>query len=131
MTKSLACSRPLGYPYGNIVRLLLLTGQRHQEIVRLRWDEIDWKAATLTIPAERNKSGRQHTLPLTPMALEALEAFPRLHNNAFPARGRPERTFSGSSKCKRQFDEACGVTDWTLHDLRMGAVPGPTLSSAS
>lgn len=109
------------YPYGAIVRLLLLTGQRRQEIVGLRWDEVDLDAGSITIPAQRNKSGRAHVLPIAPMARDILEALPRLGGNVFPARGRTDTTFSGFSKSKRAFDEACGVTDWTIHDLRRTA----------
>lgn len=109
------------YPYGAIVHLLLLTAQRRQEIVGLRWDEVDLDAGLITIPAARNKSGRAHVLPIAPVARDILASLPRLGPLVFPARGRTDTAFSGFSKSKRAFDEACGVTDWTIHDLRRTA----------
>lgn len=111
----------LPYPYGAIVQLLLLTAQRRQEIVGLRWDDIDFDAGAIKIPAERNKSDREHIVPIAPMAREILEGLPRLSAFVFPARGRPDKTFSGLSKAKTAFDTASGVSDWTLHDLRRTA----------
>src|SRR5262249_42510354 len=46
--------------FGRIVRLLILTGCRRQEIGSLRWSEIDLAKGTITIPAERCKNGREH-----------------------------------------------------------------------
>ena len=114
-------ARDQPYPYGSIVLLLLLTGQRRQEIAGLRWEDVDLDSGMITVPAERNKSNRAHQLPITPEVRDILEGLPRLGSNVFPARGNPENTFSGFSKCKRSFDALCGVTDWTLHDLRRTA----------
>lgn len=109
------------FPYGAIVQLLLLTAQRRQEIVGLRWSDVELDAKVITIPAERNKSGRQHVLPIPPMVGQILENLPRLGDLVFPARGRTDTTFSGFSKAKRTFDAACDVSEWTLHDLRRTA----------
>jgi len=114
-------ARLFAYPYGTIVLLLLLTGQRRQEIVGLRWSDIDLDENLITVPAERNKSNRAHVLPLAPMARAVIEGLPRLSANVFPARGALDTTFSGFSKSKRAFDAACSVDAWTLHDLRRTA----------
>lgn len=111
-------AKSTSYPYGSIVLLLLLTGQRRQEVSGLRWSEINWEDGTITIPAGRNKSNRAHVLPIAPMALDVLKSLPRLHSNVFPARGNPNNTFSGYSKAKHRLDELCNVEDWALHDLR-------------
>jgi integrase len=50
--------------YGRIVRLLLLTAARRNEIGRLRWSETDLEARTITLPGERTKNGRSHIIPL-------------------------------------------------------------------
>ena len=42
----------------------------------------------------------------------------------FPARGKTERYFSGFSKAKAKLDEASGVSNWTLHDLRRTTASG-------
>ena len=51
--------------YGRIVRMLLLTGQRRDEIGSLRWPEVDTDAKTITLPATRTKNGREHLVPLS------------------------------------------------------------------
>lgn len=109
----------IGYPFGTIVKLLILTGQRRGEVSGMAWSEIDLEAATWTIPAERSKNGRAHALPLAPIALDIIGTMPRLSDRfAFPARGNDEATFSGWSKAKKDLDVMTGVESWTLHDLR-------------
>ena len=115
----IAPAEQIGYPFGTIVKLLILTGQRRGEVAGLEWPEVDYAAAVWTIPAARSKNGRAHALPLAPVALATIKSLPRLSDSfAFPARGNEEATFSGWSKAKAQLDELAGVTDWTLHDLR-------------
>lgn len=109
----------LGYPFGTIVKLLILTGQRRGEVAGMEWIEIDAKAALWTMPSERTKNGRAHSLPLAPAALDIIKTIPRVSDTfAFPARGNEKETFSGWSKSKRRIDEITGISDWTLHDLR-------------
>lgn len=109
----------LGYPFGTIVKLLILTGQRRGEVAGMEWAEFDKPSKTWTIPSERTKNGRAHALPLGPLARRIVRTTPRLSANfAFPARGNDDTTFSGWSKAKAQIDELAGVKDWTLHDLR-------------
>lgn len=69
----------LGFPFGPIVKLLALTGQRRSEVGGMEWREIDLEKSIWTIPAERSKNKRQHALPLSPS---------RQH---FRARPRPPR----------------------------------------
>ena len=63
--------------YGRIVRLLILTGCRREEIGGLRWSEINLDAGTITLPAERCKNGREHVLTLPDVALDIIRAVPR------------------------------------------------------
>jgi integrase len=51
--------------YGVIVRLLVLTGQRREEIGGLRWSEVNLKKALVTLSGERTKNGKPHELPLS------------------------------------------------------------------
>lgn len=109
----------IGYPFGRIVQLLILTGQRRGEVAGLEWAEVDEGSKLWTIPAARTKNGRAHSLPLAPMAAEIIAGLPRCNDRlAFPARGNDEAAFSGWSKAKKALDELAGVKDWTLHDLR-------------
>src|SRR5215469_4876418 len=70
------------------------------------------------IPEERYKTGFQLLVPLSKAAAAVLAAVPRLsrYNFVFAVSGK--RPFSDFSTYKRDFDKACGVTGWTLHDLR-------------
>lgn len=54
------------------LRLLLVTGQRRQEVALARLDHIDEDARTWTIPAENSKNGKAHMVPLSPLALEII-----------------------------------------------------------
>jgi len=108
----------VGHPYGTLVNLLLLTGQRRSEIVGLKWSWIDEKEKTLTFPKDFTKTGVIHTIPLTPMMMDVFETIPRLNDHLYPAYGRTKGTFQGFSKCKRRFDDECPIDHWTLHDLR-------------
>ena len=71
------------WPFGTIVRLLLVTGQRRSEVGGMRWSEVDMEGGTWRIPAERSKSGREHLVPLNGLALAVLRACPRLDGTSF------------------------------------------------
>jgi integrase len=113
-------ARALTTPFHEIVALLLLTGQRRGEIAALQWDWIG--EDTITFPAEATKNGREHTIPIGPEAIVILASVLRLSDRyVFPAsRQRSDRTttINGWSRAKAAFDRECGVTGWTLHDLR-------------
>jgi integrase len=64
--------------YSDIIRLLLLTGQRRGEVGDLRWDEIDFDHASATLPASRTKNNRPHEVPLSAPVLDILRARHRL-----------------------------------------------------
>jgi integrase len=111
--------------YGNIVKLLMLTGQRRDEIGGLRWSEVDLDARVITLPPERLKNGNRadakpHTVPLSADSLAVLRAIPRRAKRDLVF-GSGEAGFSGWSAAKRAIDAASGVKDWRLHDLRRTA----------
>jgi integrase len=100
--------------FGRIVRLLILTGCRRQEIGSLRWSEVDMDAGTITIAAERSKNGRAHTLTLPDAALDIIRAIPQNGRDyLFGTRGNG---FVAFGRCKAEFKD--GLEHWTLHDLR-------------
>jgi len=110
-------------PYGDIVALLILTGQRRGEISNLKWEYIDGDLVTL--PPAATKNGREHSFPLSPKAVQIINSIKNNTAYLFPAgvahvRGKPTTTFNGFSKAKAQFDETLNpqVTDYTIHDLR-------------
>jgi len=113
--------------YSAIVALLILTGQRRGEIGSLRHSWIDSSQRTITIPGSVAKNGLEHTFPygdlVAGVIAEVLERIPEESDCLFPAsrehvRGKPTTSFNGWAKAKPTFDKLCGVTGWTLHDLR-------------
>ena len=113
------------YPFGPIVQLLILTGQRRGEIGGLRRSWIDTEARTITLPADITKNGREHRLPYGDIAAKLLATLPDLGNLLFPARGNEHKAFSGYSPSKGRLDrfvqgdgESYPFPPWTLHDLR-------------
>ncbi len=114
----------MGYPFGYVVLLLILTGQRLQEVTSMRFDQINIEKAVWSIPASENKSKRQHNVPLSREAIGIIGFIPRMSSDLlFPARGK-SNPISGFSKWKRTLDELSGVQDWTLHDLRRTVATG-------
>lgn len=107
-----------GYPYGTIVQLLILNGQRRGETTNLRWPWIDQKDRLITLPDWITKNGKEHTFPYGNMTASVLATIPRRNSTdlLFPSRISDERPFNGWSKCKGSLLE--DVDDWTLHDLR-------------
>lgn len=102
--------------YGTIVRLLILTGQRREEIAQLTGDMIG--EGTITLPSWLTKNGQEHAFPIGPLAQSLL---PKPHKNGrlFPARReRSDKAFSGFSKGKAELQKLTNTSDWTLHDLR-------------
>jgi integrase len=104
--------------FGEIVTLLTLTGQRRGEIAAIRSSWINRDTMLLTIPRDVAKNGYEHQVPLTPVALSLL---PDVEGLLFPARGHESRAFNGWSTSMDNFRKACGVQDFTLHDLRRTA----------
>lgn len=106
----------VGYPYGTMVRLLILTGQRRGEIAALRRG---WIAdGALAFPEGFTKNKRAHVVPLGERAQAILADTPETGELLFPARGSTATPFNGWSKAKRGFDQPLGLAPWTLHDLR-------------
>jgi integrase len=108
------------YPYGAIVQLMILTGQRRGEIASLDNRFINRKEQTITYPPAQVKNAREHKIPYGPMTAEILDAIPR-HNSTtllFPARGLPDQPFCGFNKGKIRLDRAVPIAPWTHHDLR-------------
>jgi integrase len=110
-------------PFGLIVRLLILTGQRVSEVGGMRWDELSTDLATWTIPAERTKNGMAHVVPLARAVRELLIRLPRSGALAMPGR-KQSSAFNGWSKARASLTAISGVANWTLHDLRRTMATG-------
>ena len=113
-------------PYGRIVRLLLLTAQRRDEVAGMRRDELDLKSRSWTLRANRTKSGRLHVVPLSEVAIFNVCSVPRVGPLLFGSQADPlgDRTCSCWNQAKLRLDKASGVSDWRLHDHRRAAATG-------
>ncbi|MGY3328651.1 integrase [Mesorhizobium sp. USDA 4775] len=144
----------VGWPFGDLARLLLLTAQRRDEVAAAEWREFSIPDATWSIPPERTKNGRRQVLPLAPQVTKILAGLPRVVAPA-PASVKPsehskveeespfvlstnaETPISGYSRAKKKIDEKMlaaarketanpelSIEPWTLHDLRRTAASG-------
>ena len=104
--------------YADIVRLLILTGQRRQEIGRLQWSEIT--EATIMLGAERTKNHRAHSVPLAPQALAIINRQPRRGEFIFGDKAG----FTNWSDAKAALDARVASAPWRLHDLRRTCATG-------
>jgi integrase len=123
--------------YGDLVRLLMLTGARRQELGSLTWSEIDFAARVITLPASRVKNKEPHQIPLSQMAFDILAArhtynHIRVHTsspingNAGSVFGKRGLGFTTWADGKASLDRMLGPAfrDWRLHDVRKSVATG-------
>jgi integrase len=103
--------------HGRIVRLLVLTGCRRQEVGGATWTEFDFDRGIWTIPGARSKNHHAHTLPLPAQALAIIAAVPRIVDRDYLFGVRAEG-FLRWADGKAALDARAGVADWVLHDIR-------------
>jgi integrase len=108
-------------PFNGIVRTLLLTGARCNEVAGMAWGELSDDFATWTIPSERTKNRRTHVVPLSAQAQDLLRNLPQYSDSVFPGLRGP---FKGFWRAKAALDCRSGVTGWRLHDLRRTVATG-------
>ncbi len=106
------------YPYGTIVQLLILMGQRRGETSHLRWDWINSEERLITFPASVTKNKREHVIPYGDLVATVFDSTPVVGDFLFASRSEKGTVFRGWSKCKRRFDVGLEVAPFTLHDLR-------------
>jgi integrase len=99
--------------YGAIIKLLMLTGSRANEIGALRWNEVHDEQ--IVLPAERTKNRRAHIIPLSDVAKKMIP--PRRADRKFVF-GRHDTGFQGWSHCKAALDQRAKLEHWAVHDLR-------------
>ena len=117
-------SGDLGYPWGSVYRILILTGLRLNEVADARWAEFDLPAKLWIIPAARmkgkNHKARPHAVPLTESVLDILHSLPRFTggNYLFSTEYGAKPVWMGS-KVKKRIDALMGNPPaWTNHDIR-------------
>jgi integrase len=117
-----AASETIGYPFGPLYRLLLLTGARKSEVSGARWPEFALDKKVWLVPPERFKSNATHLLPLSDQAIAILNDLPRftkgdhLFSTTFG-----EKPVAGFSKAKTRLDALMTArlsAPWVTHDIR-------------
>ena len=121
--------------FGALLKALLLTAQRRDEVAKMTWTEIGTDG-TWTIPAERYKTKRPNFVPLSRAALAVIAAQTKHDNCDYVFPSRTKTPFSGFGKSKAKLDRAVlaalkmqakkgvkvePIPNWTLHDLRRTA----------
>ena len=122
LAQVILAAREIGGPYGGIVELLALTGQRREEVARLTWEELDLAQRVWTIPKSRTKNAKAHIVHLSEQALAVLKRADQ-QGRSFSHCSEPSPSKT-SARAKRQLDQLSGVTGWRLHDLRRTCVSG-------
>ena len=99
------------------LEFLIMTAARTGEVIGATWDEIDLDKKTWTISADRMKAGKEHRVPLSDRAVEALQDLPTEEGNPFvfigAQKGSPLSNMAMSSVLRRM-----GRTDVTVHGMR-------------
>jgi integrase len=140
-------SQGLEWPFAPLVRALILTGQRRNELAGMTWAEIDDQTQQWIIPGLRTKNGKEHIVPLSPAMQALLAGVPSfgdsedLERPVFTTTGKT--SVSGFSRAKARLDgfilaarrhEAAQngrdpakvkqMPSWTIHDLRRSCATG-------
>jgi len=113
----ISCDK-MGYPWGPIFQLLLLTGARLKEISQASWSEISISDRILDLPGSRTKNERAHQIQLSVQTLKILLSLPKIEGQDFLFSTNGKTPVSGFSKVKKRLDILCGVANWRFHDLR-------------
>lgn len=111
----------LGYPWGDAVKLLMLTGCRKREITWARWSEIKPSEQALIIPSERYKTGQTLLVPLPDTAWAILQSIPRHDDSDFIfSVNNGKSPINSDTYLKRNLMKYLpnDMPSWTLHDLR-------------
>jgi integrase len=108
--------------YGALIRMLLLTAQRLDKVLTMKWESID-ADGVWTLPTAPREKGNIGKVRLPPAALAILEALPRYTGNPFVFAGRGQRHMSASGMFKAKFDAKlpADMPNFRLHDLRRTA----------
>jgi integrase len=125
-------------PYGTIIRILVLTGQRRGEVAGMTWGELSDDRSVWTMPGQRTKNGVTHVVPLSAPARDLIRGLlpgdsnqvKRIASDALVLPGAASTPFSGWSKAKAALDRAvaevrgAGLPPWSVHDLRRTVATG-------
>jgi integrase len=101
---------------GAIIRVALLTAQRRDKVVSMKWADI--KNGVWTVPTDAREKGNIGAVALPRMALDVIGAQPRLASNPHVFAGQRDGAYESLSRPKRALDAQLKISPWTIHDLR-------------
>ena len=107
---------------GQVVRLLILTGARREEMTKLRWSEVC--GDHLHLEGNRTKNGEVHIIPLSKPARKLIETLPRIAGSDFVFTSDGKKPLSGWARPKADLDDVSDVTGWRIHDIRRTVATG-------
>jgi integrase len=131
-------------PFAAVLKLLLLTGCRREEVAGMEVKELSGDGLVWTIPSRRTKNRRVHVVPLPPLARAVIADAEQLPDCAYIFSTNQRTPISGFSKVKKRLDSqmrerlltssprlvnlvnntVLHPTPWRLHDLRRTAATG-------
>ena len=133
----------LEWPVEPAVKLLILTGQRREEVGQMRWSELKLSEGVWTLPAARTKNGQAHDIHLSPLALKVIETITATEDCDLVFSTNGKTPISGWSKAKRRLEEEIAAArqararmrgedadkvkpmpEWRIHDLRRSVATG-------
>jgi integrase len=117
-----AADAELAYPFGDAIRLLILTGARREEIGQLRWSEID--GDTIHLEGARTKNGERHDIPLSAPARALLEGLPKMSECDFVFSSFGTKPIAAWGIAKERLDAIVQIEPWRIHDLRRTVATG-------
>jgi integrase len=112
----------IGWPFGDAIRLLILTGARREEIGQLKWTEI--ARDSIALDGARTKNGEPHLIPLSLPAMTMLERVPRIDRSPFVFTRNGSKPIVGWGAAKRRLDALAQIHPWRIHDLRRTTATG-------
>ncbi|HVC52755.1 MAG TPA: site-specific integrase, partial [Stellaceae bacterium] len=139
-----ACDQ-LDRPFGPLFKLLLLTGQRREEVAGMRWSELDLVKRVWTLPRGRVKNEKGHVVHLSSLAVKIIEALPKVRSEAdlvftttgktaVSGFGRAQQRLAAAMLKLRNADliegsdaaaaEKVEIAHFTIHDLRRTTATG-------
>jgi len=104
--------------FGKIIKLMILTACRREEIGGMAWGEFKADGTEWTLPVERSKNKRAHTLPVMPMMRSIIDTMPRLAGRDLLFGERSPNGFTSWDAHKTELDQRSGVAGWELRDIR-------------
>jgi integrase len=133
----------LEWPFEPAVKLLILTGQRREEVGQMRWSELKLSEEVWTLPATRTKNGQPHDIHLSQLALNVIATIAPIEDCDLVFSTNGQTSISGWSKAKRRLDEEIAAArrtmarargedvdkvkampEWRIHDLRRSVATG-------